>query len=142
MLQVAASQTDYNAAECNVWMCKGYKYADNTALIESYTAGQVVPFTFDVRAPHTGVANVSIVDTATNTVIGEPLISWDVFASNSVTIPANETSFSITIPSDLGDKCSTAGACIIHHFWNAASVDQTYESWFVVIVRALALLLD
>ncbi|TVY41706.1 hypothetical protein LOCC1_G005528 [Lachnellula occidentalis] len=127
-LQVASSQSDYNAAECNIWQCKGFKYADNTANVQSWTAGQVVPFTFDVRAPHTGTANVSIVNTATNAIIGEPLLTYADFGDNSKTIPANETSFSITIPSDLGDVCATAGACVVQHWWNAASIDQTYES--------------
>jgi hypothetical protein len=127
-LQVAATQSDYNAAECNVWLCKGYKYADNTANVQSWTAGQVVPMTFDVRAPHTGYANVSIVNTATNSIVGDMLLVYDDFADNSKTIPANETSFSITIPSDLGDTCAEAGACVLQHFWNAESIDQTYES--------------
>ncbi len=126
-LQVAATQTDYNAAECDIWLCKGYKYADNTANVQSYTAGQVVNFTFDIRAPHTGYANISIVDTASNTVIQE-LLYYSDFADNSKTIPANETSNSFIIPSDLGTQCSVAGACVIQHYWNAASIDQTYES--------------
>lgn len=126
MLQVAVSQTDYNAAACEIWLCKGYKAADNTN-VQSFSVGQVVPITFDVRAPHTGTANVSVVDTASNSVIGEPLATYSVFASNSATIPANETSFSVTIP-DLGGKCTTAGDCVIQHFWNAASINQTYES--------------
>lgn len=106
----------------------GFKYADNTANVQSWTAGQVVDFTFDVRAPHTGTANVSIINTATNSIIGDMLLVYSDFADNSKTIPANETSFSITIPSDLGDTCSTAGACVVQHWWNAASIDQTYES--------------
>ena len=126
-LQVAATQTDYNAAACDIWLCKGYKSADNTANVHSYTAGQVIPITFDVRAPHTGVANVSIVNTKTNAVIGQPLKSWSVFASNSAPIPSSETSFSITMP-DVSSECGTAGACVIQHYWNAASIDQTYES--------------
>lgn len=127
-LQVAATQTDYDAAKCDIWLCKGFKYADNTDKVQSYTAGQTVDIKFDIRAPHTGVANVSIVNTATNSIIGSPLVSWDVFASNSNSDYGNETSFSITIPSDLGSTCSTAGACVIQHYWNAASIDQTYES--------------
>lgn len=127
MLQVAASQTDYDAAACDIWLCKGYKYADNTALVQSWTAGQVVPFTFNVAAPHTGTANVSIVDTATNTVISQ-LLYYDVFASTATGVTANQTSFSITIPSDLGSQCATAGACVIQHWWDAPSIDQTYES--------------
>jgi hypothetical protein len=127
-LQVAKTQSDYNEAECNIWQCKGFKFADNTANVQSWAAGQTVDFKFDVRAPHTGTANVSIVNTATNTIIGEPLITYADFADNSKTIPANETAFTITIPSDLGDTCATAGACVVQHYWNAASIDQTYES--------------
>lgn len=128
-LQVAATQTDYDAAACDIWLCKGYKFADNDAAnIQSWTAGQVVDFTFDIRAPHTGVANVSIVDTATNTIIGDELLVYDVFGSTATTIPANETAFSLTIPSGLETKCATAGACVLQHYWNAASIDQTYES--------------
>lgn len=126
--QVAATQTDYKPAECRLWMCKGMKYADNTAHVQKYKAGQVLPMTFDVRAPHTGVANISIVETSTNKVIGKPLKSWSVFASNSVPIPADEETFSITMPSDLGSKCTKAGECVIQHYWNAADINQTYES--------------
>ncbi|KAI0141681.1 chitin binding domain-containing protein [Xylariaceae sp. FL1272] len=128
MLQVAAGQTDYDEAACDIWLCKGYKLDDNTDNVQAYTAGQVVPMTVDIRAPHDGVANVSIVSTSTNTVIGSPLISWDEYGYTSYTIPANETSFSITIPSDLGSECATAGACVIQWFWDARSIDQTYES--------------
>ena len=127
-LQVASTQTDYNAAECNIWLCKGFKYSDNTDKVEAYTAGQTVDFKFDIRAPHTGTANVSIVDTATNSIIGTPLISWSSFASTASSDYANQTSFSITIPDDLGSQCSKAGACVIQHWWDAASVNQTYES--------------
>ncbi|KAF7960635.1 hypothetical protein EAE96_000310 [Botrytis aclada] len=127
MLQVAASQSDYDAAACNIWQCKGYKYADNTDLVQSWTAGQVVPFTFNVAAPHTGTANISIVDTASNTVIKQ-LLYYDVFASTATGVTSNETSFSITIPDDLPSTCATAGGCVVQHWWDAASIDQTYES--------------
>ncbi len=125
--QVAASQSDVTA-DCNLWLCKGFLAADNTANVQSWTAGQVVDFTFDVRAPHAGTANVSIVNTATNTIIGSPLITYSDFGNNAYAIPANQTSFSITIPSDLGSTCATAGACVVQHFWDARSIDQTYES--------------
>ena len=127
-LQVAKTQTDYNAEKCKIWQCKGFKYEDNKDLVQSFTPGQVVPIKFEVRAPHEGTANVSIVDTASNTIIGTPLISWDVYASSASSIPTSQTSFSVTIPNDLGSKCSTAGACVLQHFWDARSVDQTYES--------------
>ncbi|KAF2498512.1 hypothetical protein BU16DRAFT_437867, partial [Lophium mytilinum] len=129
-LQVAASQSDYNAAACDIWLCKGYKYADNTANVQSYTAGQTVAMVVDIRAPHTGTANVSIVDTKTNEIIGSPLIHWDVYATNSIPLSeqANNTNFKIEIPSDLGSKCATAGDCVIQWWWDARSIDQTYEA--------------
>lgn len=126
-LQVATSQSDYNAAECNAWLCKGFKYADNNVTY-SYTAGQTVDFEVTIEAPHTGIANVSVVDTATNSVIGEPLIYWSVYASVSTGVAANNTQFSVTIPDDLGDKCTTGGDCVLQWYWYAQSIDQTYES--------------
>ncbi|TPR11114.1 Fungal specific transcription factor domain family protein [Aspergillus niger] len=127
-LQIASGQSDYNADACDIWLCKGYKYADNKDNVYSYTAGETVDFTVDIRAPHTGTANVSVVDTASNTVIGSPLIYWSVYASTSTGVTKNETSFSVTIPDDLGDKCTEGGACVLQWWWNAASIDQTYES--------------
>jgi len=129
ILQVARNQNDFTAAKCNVWLCKGYMFADNAAAnVQKFTPGQVVPFKFDLRAPHAGVANVSIVDTATNKIIGSPLLSYSDFANNARPTEANQLSFSITIPQNLGSKCAVAGACVIQHFWDAASIDQTYES--------------
>jgi hypothetical protein len=126
-LQVARSQSDYNAEACDIWLCKGYKFDDNKDNVYSYTAGQTVDFVVDIRAPHTGVANVSVVDTATNTVIGNTLKSWTDYASTATGVSQDETNFSITIP-DLGGKCSQAGACVIQWYWFAESIDQTYES--------------
>ncbi|KAH8201093.1 hypothetical protein TruAng_004720 [Truncatella angustata] len=119
-------QSDFTD-ECNLWLCKGFQFSDNTDNVQSYTTGEVVDIKYEVRAPHTGFANVSIVDTATNTVIGEPLASWSVFASNSQAMAANESAFSITIP-DLAGKCATAGDCVIQHYWNSDSAGQTYEA--------------
>ncbi|KAJ5126921.1 hypothetical protein N7448_007700 [Penicillium atrosanguineum] len=121
-LQVAASQSDYNAEECDIWLCKGYKFADNKDNARPSTL--LLPST----PPHTGVANVSVVDTASNTVIGDPLISWSVYASVSTGVAANNTDFSVTMPTDLGSKCSTAGSCVLQWYWYAESIDQTYES--------------
>ncbi|KAF7125687.1 hypothetical protein CNMCM5793_001980 [Aspergillus hiratsukae] len=127
-LQVASSQSDYNAEACDIWLCKGYKFADNKDNVYSYTAGQTVDFVVDIRAPHTGVANVSVVDTATNTVIGNTLKSWTDYASTATGVSQDETNFSITIPDNLGSQCSEAGACVIQWYWYAESIDQTYES--------------
>lgn len=127
-LQVASSQSDYDAAKCDIWLCKGYKLDDNKDNVQTYTPGQTINFKVDVRAPHTGVANVSIVDTASNSVIGSALKSWDVYASTETGVKSTDTAFDITMPSDLGSQCSTAGDCVIQWYWYAESIDQTYES--------------
>ncbi|RYO82556.1 hypothetical protein DL766_002912 [Monosporascus sp. MC13-8B] len=127
-LQVANGQADFDASACEVWLCKGYQFDDNKDNVQSYTPGQVVPIEIEIRAPHTGTANVSIVKTSTNSIIGQPLISFEDYASTAHTIPANQKSFDITIPSDLGNECASAGDCVIQWYWDARSIDQTYES--------------
>lgn len=125
--QMIKSQQDFNAAECNLSLCKGLQFADNQANVQQFTAGQVVPITAQIKAPHTGIANVSVVNTQTNTVIGEPMIEWAVYASNSAPIPANNTQFSVTMP-DVGTQCGTAGNCVVQWWWDSRSADQTYMS--------------
>ncbi|CAE6456762.1 unnamed protein product [Rhizoctonia solani] len=120
--------TSFSAGSCNLNLCKGLQFADvSSANIQSWTAGQVIPIKVDIRAPHTGTANVSIIDTASNAVIGSPLKVFEVYASTSSPITADQTSFNVTIP-DLGSKCTTAGACVLQWWWDARSIDQTYES--------------
>ncbi|KAJ5131223.1 uncharacterized protein N7515_007262 [Penicillium bovifimosum] len=126
--QVAAGQPDYNAAECNLWLCKGYKFADNKENVYSYKAGEKVHFTIDILVPHTGVANVSVVHAASNAVIGKPLIFWANYASVATGVTDDETNFSITIPDDIGSQCAKAGDCVLQWYWDAPSIDQTYES--------------
>ncbi|KAK7192621.1 hypothetical protein PSPO01_01329 [Paraphaeosphaeria sporulosa] len=127
-LQTASNQNDYDEAACNIWLCKGMKFEDNKANVQSYTAGEKVPITFNVAAPHTGVANMSVIDTKTNSIIGSPLITFDDYASTATGVTAEEKNFDITIPSDLGSKCATAGDCVLQFWWDARSIDQTYES--------------
>jgi hypothetical protein len=126
-LQVVKGQTDYDAEACNVWLCKGFKYDDNTENVQKYTVGQEVAITVDIRAPHTGVANVSVVSTSSGAVIGSALKSWDEYASNSATIPEDQKEFTVTIP-DVGSDCSSPGDCVLQWFWDATGIDQTYES--------------
>lgn len=126
ILQTARNQADYNPAECNVWLCKGFKYEDNTANLQSFTAGQTLDMRITIGAPHTGVANVSVVNTATNSVIGQPLISFTDYASNQRGIAPNNTAFSVTLP-DVSSQCGTPGACVLQWFWDARDIDQTYE---------------
>ncbi|KAK8080506.1 hypothetical protein PG997_008324 [Apiospora hydei] len=110
-LQVAAKDM---TADCNLWLCKGFQFDDNSANVQSYTVGEKVPIKFDLRAPP-------------HRIIGTPLKTYDTFASNSAPQAADEKSVTVTIP-DLGGKCTTAGECVIQHYWDARSIDQTYES--------------
>lgn len=129
MAQIGTSQSDFDAAKCHLWQCRGYQFDDATAdSIQSFTAGQKVPFVVDIAAPHTGVANVSVVDLAANSVIGDALISWDSYASTETGVQDSDENFSVTIPSDLPSTCSEKGGCALQWWWDARSIDQTYIS--------------
>ncbi|KAH6665418.1 hypothetical protein B0J14DRAFT_606087 [Halenospora varia] len=54
-------------------------------------------------------------------------------------IPTNKTSFSIIVPSDLGDINATAGACVLQRYWNVGSINQMYEPCidFLLVARDL-----
>ncbi|KAL2151764.1 hypothetical protein VTH82DRAFT_6862 [Thermothelomyces myriococcoides] len=112
---------------CNLWLCKGFVLEDNEDRVQSFSFGQTIDFQVNIAAPHTGYANVSVVKTSTNTIIGEPLIEFENYASNNG-VAANNTAFSVTLPSDLGGSCTTAGDCVLQWFWDAPDIDQTYES--------------
>ena len=114
--------------DCRMWQCKGVPFADAGEIFD-YSAGQVIPMKVEIRAPHDGVANVSIVNIKTDKVIGEPLKSWDSYALTSSPISEHPdwTSFDITMP-DVSSECANAGDCVIQWYWDAASIDQTYES--------------
>ncbi|KAK3935148.1 hypothetical protein QBC46DRAFT_413294 [Diplogelasinospora grovesii] len=115
----------YDAKKCNLWMCRGYQFADNKANVQKYKPGDVIDMEVYIRIPHKGYANVSVVDTTTNTVIGAPLIAWpDNYAATNHP-PANQTKFSVKVP-ELGGKCTEAGICVIQWYWLGAG--QTYES--------------
>ncbi|KAH8728563.1 hypothetical protein GQ44DRAFT_701619 [Phaeosphaeriaceae sp. PMI808] len=114
--------------DCRMWQCKGVPFADAGKIFD-YTPGQKIPMIVEIRAPHDGVANVSIVRVSSDTVIGAPLISWDKYALTSSPMSAHPdwTNFDITMP-DVSSECAKAGDCVIQWFWNAASINQTYES--------------
>lgn len=80
--------------------------------MQSYTVGQKVPIEVNIRIKHYGPANVSVVDTKSNTVVGKSLLSWTDYADERLTtLPANNTKFEVVIP-DLGGKCVAAGDCV------------------------------
>ncbi|KAL2174447.1 uncharacterized protein P884DRAFT_314819 [Thermothelomyces heterothallicus CBS 202.75] len=115
----------YDPEKCNLWLCKGYQFADNVANVQNYTVGQAVDMEVWIRIPHEGYANVSIVDTSSNSVIGEPLITWPEGYAGSANPPKDQTKFSVKLP-DLGHKCTKASACVIQWYWFGQG--QTYES--------------
>ncbi|KAF8990314.1 hypothetical protein BDQ17DRAFT_1470738 [Cyathus striatus] len=132
----------YNANACHLFFCRGYqarplsgkhphanRFSDNTKNVKTYPASTSVHFLVDIEAHHTGTANVSVVNLATQTLIDKPLFYWPVYSNDSLG-PAdwvkNETDFSVTIP-DLGTQCKTAGSCAIQWWWYAFN-GQTYES--------------
>jgi hypothetical protein len=113
--ELAAKDTAYNAAECNLWQCKGLQFADNANNTQTWKAGQVVPLKVWVRIPHEGSANVSIVDTKTDTVIGDMLKVWSkgyAPGKKESDVPEDQKEFSVTVPEGLEEKCATAGACV------------------------------
>ncbi|KAK2008054.1 hypothetical protein LZ32DRAFT_609786 [Colletotrichum eremochloae] len=126
LAQQAGSRLD--PSKCDLALCKGYKFADNAANVQSFTPGQTIPFQVEIRAPHTGVANVSVVDTAKNAIIGSPLISFTNYASTKTGVAANNTAFSVTLPESLPATCATAGNCVLQWWWDSAEAGQTYMS--------------
>ncbi|KAL1843764.1 hypothetical protein VTK73DRAFT_2735 [Phialemonium thermophilum] len=125
----------YDASKCNLWLCRGYQFGDNKNHVQSYQPGDVVPMQVYIRIPHRGFANVSVVDTTTNTLIGSPLIDWpsDYAATNNP--PKDQTNFSVKIP-DLGGKCTEPGVCVLQWYWLGQG--QTYESCVDFTVPAAA----
>ena len=113
MPEAAAQIASFNSTACNVFMCKGLQFADNTANIQTFQPGQVVNMLASIPIPHEGPMNVSVINTQTNTAIGKPLISFDSYADESLAVlPANNTNFNVTIPTTLGNACSVAGTCV------------------------------
>ncbi|KXX73775.1 hypothetical protein MMYC01_209451 [Madurella mycetomatis] len=47
----------FDAEKCNLWLCKGYQFDDNTANVQSYKPGDVVDMEVYIRIPHRGHAN-------------------------------------------------------------------------------------
>jgi hypothetical protein len=110
--EAAAKDSAYKASACNLWLCRGLQGADNLANVQNYTVGQKVPIEVNIRIKHYGTANVSVVDTKSNTVVGKSLLSWTDYADERLTaLPANNTKFEVVIP-DLGGKCVAAGDCV------------------------------
>jgi hypothetical protein len=110
----AAANSGYNAEKCNLWLCKGLQFADNNAT-QMWTAGQVIPIKVWLRIPHEGSANVSIVDTKSNAIIGDMLKVWEkgyAPGKSEADAPLDQKEFSVKVPEGLEEKCAVAGDCV------------------------------
>ncbi|KAF7557473.1 hypothetical protein G7Z17_g747 [Cylindrodendrum hubeiense] len=133
LLNVAGTPgTDFDAEKCGFWLCKGFFLDDNTENVHSFALGETIEFAVNITATHTGWANVSVVKTSSNSVIGQPLIEFQNYASDNG-VDANNTAFSVTLPNDLNGECATAGECVIQWFWDTP-IAQTFESCLDFIV--------
>jgi hypothetical protein len=101
----------YDATKCDLYLCRGYQFADNSAQVQKYKPGDKIDMEVWIRIAHKGHANVSVVDTKANAVIGKPLISWADNYAASTSPPSDQIKFSVTVP-ELGGKCTTAGDCV------------------------------
>lgn len=113
----------------NLFLCRGATFIDNVNPVQRLSPGSVVDFKAEISIPHEGPCNVSIVDTTSNTVIGDPLIEFDTYADESLArLPANNTAFSITMPQLGANQCTEAGDCVLQWFWFGSRAQQTYEN--------------
>ena len=115
--ELAAKDSMYNPMKCKLWQCKGLQFADNMNNTQTWTAGQVIPIKVWIRIPHEGSANVSIVDTKSDTIIGEMLKVWssgDAPGKKESDVPLDQEEFSVTVPEGLEEKCAIAGDCVSH----------------------------
>ncbi|KAI1641022.1 hypothetical protein F4809DRAFT_660622 [Biscogniauxia mediterranea] len=134
LAELGAREGGYDAAACNVWLCRGLQFGDDDAAnVQAWAPGESVAVRVRLAIPHAGAANVSVVDAAANRVLGAPLAAWpagyaDEAAFYAGATPPDQTDFNVTIPEDLGDRCATPGACVLQWWWYGTGAKQTYES--------------
>jgi hypothetical protein len=155
--EMAARTPGFDAALCNLWLCKGLQFDDNSDHVQSYPAGTAVNLKVRLTIPHAGLANVSVVDAVANQIIGAPLKVWeggyaDMSEFYARTTPKDHVDFEVIIP-DLGGKCAAPAECVgpflssrrgpwevicvheadgvrqvIQWWWFGTGAKQTYES--------------
>lgn len=109
-------------------------FADNAQNVQRYVPGQVVNMTVALPIPHEGPANVSIVQTSTNTIVGDMLLFFASYADESLAeLPANNTAFAVTMPTGAAGAaaaaaCARPGDCVLQWWWFGTGAQQTYES--------------
>ena len=123
--------------QCNIGLCKGAQFADNQKNVQQYAPGEIVQFAAQLPIPHEGPCNISLVDTATNTMI-ETLLVFDSYADeNLAQLPLNNTQFSVAMPTDLpAGQCTQPGECTMQWFWFGTNAQQTYENCVDFVMTA------
>ncbi|KAJ8121884.1 hypothetical protein ONZ43_g1780 [Nemania bipapillata] len=90
-IENAMSAADANY-KCNAYLCRGYQYEDNEDNVHAVKAGDVLTFHIDlVAGHHPGYANVSVVDLASNKIIGDELVSWANWPDSTSGPPRNDS---------------------------------------------------
>lgn len=114
---LAANDISYGGPTlCNLWLCRGLQFEDNTDRVQVWRPGQEVNVRVTLTIPHDGWANVSVVRTATNSLLGDPLVFWpDGYANETLfyarMLPLNNTNFNVTLP-DVSAECGVPGDCV------------------------------
>ncbi|KAK7181293.1 hypothetical protein DPSP01_007350 [Paraphaeosphaeria sporulosa] len=131
LTKLASADSKFNPAACDLYLCKGLQFSDNSANVQTWKAGDVVPIKIWLRIPHEGIANVSIVSTKQNKKVGDFLKLWTAgYAPGKSTndVPLSQREFSVTVPSGLETTCANAGDCVLQWWWLGTAAKQTYES--------------
>ena len=133
--KVSSTDTKFQAEKCNIALCKGLQFEDNLHNTQKFNPGQVVNFTVWTRIPHKGWASVAIVDATTpypNVLVGKSLLSFETDSVSGysheleegmsgeykVEMAPVDMEFNVTIPRDLGGRCTKAGDCVsFPPFW-------------------------
>ncbi|KAI5782072.1 hypothetical protein DFH27DRAFT_473892, partial [Peziza echinospora] len=113
------------ARNCNFFLCKGIPFIDNLENVYQFRPNEVIDIEYLITIPHDGVANMSVVDTYTNRMIGRPLLSFSAFGSTPDNLA--ETNFNFRM-SNVGTRCKEQGRCVLQFWWHSDSAAQTYAS--------------
>lgn len=68
-----------------------------------------------IRIPHEGSANVSVVDTKSDRIVGQMLKVWEkgyAPGKKEGDVPEGQKRFSVVVPEGLEEKCAIAGDCV------------------------------
>ncbi|KAK0641492.1 hypothetical protein B0T16DRAFT_215154 [Cercophora newfieldiana] len=131
---IALEEVKPSSPSCNVGLCRGAQFEDNKANVQTFSLGQVVIIEVALTIPHEGPANISIVSTKTNSIVGGILLFFDTYADEKVAeLPANNTAFGVTLPTgkageEVQAACQQPGDCVLQWWWLGTDAKQTYES--------------